>query len=112
MKTFRLAFLALLLPLTLAACGQQDAAAPAATPAAAPAAAEYPLYWRCAGAPAQYMRGLARAVAQPGSALAWGARGPGFKSLHPDTTSLNQAVAALLEGFLFFLADTMNATRP
>ena len=40
MKTLRLAFLALLLPLTLAACGQQDAAAPAATPAAAPAAAE------------------------------------------------------------------------
>ena len=26
-----------------------------------------------------------RGVAQTGSALAWGARGPGFKSLHPDT---------------------------
>ncbi len=25
-----------------------------------------------------------RGVAQPGSALAWGARGPGFESRHPD----------------------------
>ena len=28
-----------------------------------------------------------RGVAQSGSALAWGARGPGFKSLRPDRPS-------------------------
>ena len=32
----------------------------------------------------QFIRSLGRGVAQPGSALAWGARGPEFKSRRPD----------------------------
>src|SRR5215207_9182650 len=34
-----------------------------------------------------------RGVAQPGSALAWGARGPEFESRHPDT--ITEAFCAL-----------------
>src|SRR5688572_16656452 len=37
-----------------------------------------------AGYPSAAVRFLGRDVAQPGSALAWGARGPEFKSRRPD----------------------------
>ncbi len=37
--------------------------------------------------PSAGIRFLGRDVAQPGSALAWGARGPEFKSRHPDQSS-------------------------
>src|SRR5690606_26648165 len=47
------------------------------------------------------MRGSCRGVAQPGSALAWGARGREFESRRPD--QLIQRKRPILSGSAFFV---------
>ena len=51
-----------------------------------------------------YTSGRDRGVAQPGSALAWGARGPGFESRHPDLRRLAERDS---RAFLMWAAITL-----